>query len=1188
MATFQIPSEFLKALATQQGVSEAELKVVLLALESQSSAAIAQTLGISSVAVRKRLGEVYRKFNIQGSGPGKLGELKQLLVDRYQARQSGLGKQQSDWGDAPSVATFSFYGRQEELTLLQQWILEEECRLIALVGMGGVGKTVLAVKLADQIQDQFDYLIWRSLSHAPPARELLADLIRFLSNRQQTDLPDAIEARITLLLKYLKQARCLLILDSVETILRSDDLAGYYRPGYEDYGQLLQRVGMTRHQSCLIITSGEKLQELVALEGRKVRALPLTGLNETAAREIFHELETRKLFQAQRQFAASDSEWQELIQFYAGNPLALKIIATTIQELFDGEVSKFLEQSLTVFGGIHSLLDQQFDRLSNLEKEILFWLALNPEPVSFAELQDDVVLPVLPAKLLEALESLRRRSLLEKEMTDFSVQPVVRAYAIDRFIEVICEEIQNGKIDFLNRYALVKAQAKDYVREIQVRCILKPIADKLLILLESRQKIEAQLKPLLAKVQTQSPLKRGYLGGNILNLLCHLQTDLSDFDCSHLVIWQAYLQEVPLHRVNFAHADLTKSVFAETFGSILAVAFSPDGALLAIGDAESKIHLWQMADSKPLLTCEGHTSWIRSIAFSPDGQLIASGSDDRTVRLWDVNTGQCCKTLQGHRSWVRSVTFSPDGQLIASGSEDHAVRLWDATTGQCRTVLLGHARHVYAVAFSPDGQTIASGSSDRTIRLWNVQTGEWLKTLSGHTSGVRSVAFSPDGQTIASGSSDQTVRLWQPQTGELLQTLSEHSGWVWCVAFSPNGQILASGSEDQTVCLWDVKTRQCRERLRQHRSGVRSISFRPTAEILASGGDDQTVRLWDVKTGRCLNTLQGYARGVRSVAFSPDGQILASGSEDRTVRLWAVETGQALLKLGEHISRVRSVAFSPDGHTLASGSDDQTVRLWEVKTGQCLKILQGHTNDVLSVTFSPDGQILASGSADRHVCLWNVATGQCLRTLTEHSNGVWSVAFSPDGRIVASGSGDRTVRLWDVQTGDCLNTLQGHEHWIRSIAFSPDGKTLASSSVGRNLRLWDVETGECLKKLPGDANGVYSVAFSPDGRMLASGGDQPVISLWEIASGKRLQILKGHQSQVRSVAFSQNGRLLATGSIDETILLWDVETGKQLATLRVDRPYEGMNITGGIGLSDTQRGTLIGLGAIDHNLPQGI
>lgn len=179
MATFQIPPDFLKALATQQGVSEAELKVVLLALESQSSATIAQTLGISSVAVRKRLGEVYRKFNIQGSGPGKLNELKQLLANHYQAGQSEIAKQQADWGDAPSVATFSFYGRQAELALLQQWILAEKCRLIALVGMGGIGKTALAVKLAIQIQDQFDDLIWRSLGHAPPARELLADLIRF-------------------------------------------------------------------------------------------------------------------------------------------------------------------------------------------------------------------------------------------------------------------------------------------------------------------------------------------------------------------------------------------------------------------------------------------------------------------------------------------------------------------------------------------------------------------------------------------------------------------------------------------------------------------------------------------------------------------------------------------------------------------------------------------------------------------------------------------------------------------------------------------------------------------------------------------------------------------------------------------------------------------------------------------------
>ncbi|NJR61689.1 MAG: hypothetical protein HC769_24345, partial [Cyanobacteria bacterium CRU_2_1] len=1077
-----------------------------------------------------------------------------------------------DWGDAIDVDFF--YGREAELTELKQWILIDRCRLVVLLGIGGSGKTTLSVKLAQRIGEKFDRVVWRSLDNAPPLKMLLADLIQTLSNGRRIDLPDNSKDRISRLLEYLTRYRCLIVLDGAEAILRRDDLAGYYRDGYQDYAELLDRVGKFCHQSCLIVTSGEKPREFSSLEGKKVRAFSLGGLKDFEGWEIFREKGI---------IPESEGEWRELVALYAGNPLALKIVSATIQDLF-GSVSEFLRQGTRVFGGISKLLEEQFERLSTLEKDIMYWLAINREPVSLKTLREDVILIGSQPKLLEVLESLGRRSLVETDKALFSLQPVVMEYITEQFVEQICNEIRTEEINLLNSHALIKAQSKDYVRERQVRSMLHLLKDKLFTIFETEKQIQENLTQILSNLQKTSPLKPGYATGNILNLFWQLGIDVSDYDFSQLVVRQAYLQDMNLYRVNFSGADLSQSVFAETLGSILTVAFSPDGQLLATGDTDYKVHLWTVATGEQRLTLQGHEDWIRSIAFSPDGQMLASGGGDQTIQLWDVTTGQCRKTLWGHKSWLRSVAFSPDGQLIASSSDDGVIQLWNVTTGDCLNVLKDHlGKTVRSVVFSPDGKMLASGSGDGTARLWNVATGKCIRIFQQHSRGVRSVMFSPDGRMLASGSSDGTIKLWDISTGDCLQTLSGHIGWVWSVVFNPDGQMLVSGSEDQTVRLWEIATGACLKTLHGHMGWVRSVAFSPDGQTLASGSDDQTVRLWDAQ-GRQIRTLQGYARGVRSVAFSPDGRTLASGSKDRTVRLLSIETRQCLHSLQGHSSQVWSVAFSPDGQMLASGSEDQTVRLWDVVTGQCLRILQEHTNSVLSVVFSPNGQMLATGGSDHSVRLWDVMTGQHLAVLEGHTDWVWAVAFSPEGRTLASGSGDLTVKLWDIHTGECIKAIQGHTNWIRSVAFSPDGKLLASSSVGRTVRVWDIQTGECVKPLEGFSSGVRSVAFSPDSRILASGSDDKVVRLWDVDSGRCLQALRGHTSRVRSVAFSYDGQTLASGSNDEAIKLWNVNTGECIKTLKIPSPYEGMNITGVKGLTASHKATLIALGAIDQPL----
>ncbi|MBW4521192.1 MAG: NACHT domain-containing protein [Scytolyngbya sp. HA4215-MV1] len=1109
----------------------------------------------------------------------------------HPANQIKAPEPMMDWGEAVDISTF--HGRTEDLTTLETWILAEQCRLVGVLGTGGIGKTFLAVKLAYQIKNQFEYFIWRSLRHQPTVQSILTDLIQFLAGQNSPDIPTDTNAAITLLLSYFRQHRCLVVLDGAEMLLKPAIRGGRYLDGYEEYGELFDRIGLEVHKSCLVVTSREKPKEFTAQEGESlpVRSLELAGMDQAAAQAILKD----------KGLSASEQECAELNRRYSGSPVALKIAATAIQNLFDGNIAKFLAEATIVFDAIGRLLEKQFIRLSGSEKKVLYWLAIHQTWVSISELRQEIVSPLLQAKLLDALYALGRRSLIEKSSAGFTLQPALREYVIGVIVTQACEEIQSGKIDLLNSHVLMRAEAEDYLREAQFQHILTPLTERLLAEFKSLEQVKDRLMQIVAEQREKLSLKRGYIGSNVVNLLRAMGVHLNELDFSGLMLWQACFQGITLHQANFERADLEFCRFTETLGNVLAIAFSPDGQMLATGDDTAQICLWEVASGKKLATLTGHNSWIRAIAFSPNGQILASGSQDQTVRLWHVPTQQFIKVLKdpalqsdlSHKDWVGAVTFHPSGESLVSGSHDYTIKLWHLASETCRA--LPYQNRIRSIAFSPDGKTLAMGGDDCVVSLRNANTGKYLKTLEGHTDWVRSVAFSPNGDILASGSDDQTVRLWQVKTGECRQILEAHGNWVRSVAFSQDGNLLATAGDDYRVKLWNVQTGECLNTLEKHTGIVWAVTFSPDGRSLASGGDDQTVRVWQVESGLCLRTAQGCAAGVRAIAYAPEvfehnglqRHWLASGSNDHTVKIWDTHTEKVIRWFPGHTRRVWSVKFSPDGQWLASGSDDKTVRLWDVHTGDC-QVLQGHTNYVRSTAFSPDGKLLASGGHDREVRLWEVHSGQCIQTLKGHQHWVRTIAFHPAGKLLASSGDELEVWLWDVETGKCVKTLGKHEHRIRSIAFSPDGKYLASGSDDKTILLWDVISGQCLSVLQGHTIGVQSVAFAPSltneagDLILVSGSDDKTVRLWNARTAECLKVLLGHTHWVRSVAFHPDGQTLASGSQDETIRLWDVKTGDCISVLRTERPYEGMNITQAMGLSEVQKTTLKDLGAVEQ------
>jgi WD40 repeat protein len=1080
------------------------------------------------------------------------------------------------WDNRPAMSPC--FGRQTETDEIVRWITRERVRVVSIRGPGGMGKTILTGSVINSLRDakHFHILYQVSLKDARPPADVIASAVRQFSRERAGALPALLPDRIRLLLRYMKEQPCLLVLDNAEGVLEPGT-GGKPLPQFQGYCDLIVEVASTEHKSCLLLTTREQPATLAEIErpNSPARGLPLPGLDRGSAERVVLDRDAG--------ISATPDQWGQLRDLYNGNPLALRLAAPLIRTSRGG-METFLADRQAQTDAVDGLLDEHYDRLTPAQRHILFGLAAGRQAVSREALRYRLSAGVgYLASFSDDLRVLDEAGLIAPEGDLLALQPVIEEYATRRLIEIVADEIRQESASVLDWVPLVLARAAEEVIQSQKRVIVEPIVLSFGGGGAAVSQLRGNVEALLDAFRNKPSLAPRYAVGNLVNILgAASQRRLSDLDLSGLTVRQAHLRDVALHDSKLDDAFLEDCVFGDTFGSVWMVGLTPDEQFVAVASVTGEIRTWNLTTGEPGPTYGRHAGWSFGLAYRPAGDLLASAGGDQIVLVWGTHKGQLRHRFVGHTSRARAVAFHPHEKWLASGGEDGQVRRWDVGDGRGDAVLHAHKDRVTTVAFDSPGRRLASGSTDGRVVIWDVTAGQPVADFQAHAREVRSLAFSPDDTALASAGDDGIVKLWNPADRQAPpREFRGHEGPVRAVAYGRDrNALIVTGGDDGTVRLWDTATGTALRTFSGHTNLVRSVALSRNGTTIVSGGDDQSIRIWSAE-GTCRRVYQGYTMQVRAVAYHPKNGQVASGHDDATIRIWDSNSGQEVLQLRGHTNRIWSLAYDPAGKFLVSGSEDGTVGVWDPSRGRRLAVLEGHFYRVCAVAVRSSGDLIASGGVDRTIRLWDAQTFTPLAELATHTNRVMGLAFNRAGGRLASASEDQTVRVWAAD-GDRWResrVLHGHGSRVTSVCFHPTENLLASAGEDRQIIFWDPDTGAELFRRTGHKKQIRSIAFSPDGQRLVSGSEDGSVCLWETAVGIEPRTCGHHADWVEAVAFRPDGRQFASVSDDQFLFLYDPTTEEPVYRLQGRPPYSKTSIRRVQGLPPDLLDTLVALGA---------
>jgi WD40 repeat protein/DNA-binding SARP family transcriptional activator len=540
------------------------------------------------------------------------------------------------------------------------------------------------------------------------------------------------------------------------------------------------------------------------------------------------------------------------------------------------------------------------------------------------------------------------------------------------------------------------------------------------------------------------------------------------------------------------------------FGAIVrpvrALAFSPDGGTLAVGDSDGFHATLALIDPRGRKTSsfltDDATGATADVAFSPDGRTLVTGEavSGRFPAPPEVLVARRPKDgspIRRSRPIAdgRLVGFAQGGRSLLVTSGENTSYLLDARTFARRATFQLSG----AAALAAAGNTAAFGQNDGSVTLLSLETGK-MQPLGRASGRVLALAFDASGKVLATASDDGSVDVWDVPTATLRETFKGHAGAVRGLAFSPDGATLYSASTDGSVFVWDVRGERRLGRLfrfdpvpapgmdvhvRANAAGAVAVS--PDSSLFVTSPGPNRVTLWRARDLAVLGELRGPCGGLESLAWSHDGQFVA-GTGNRGTVVWDVATRRVALRLPRPAPRGNAgVNFSADDRLLGTAGIDGGLRLYNLRTGKRIAHVQVQ-GTLQDIDFSSDGKFVVAAGLSGDIAVWDLVRHRLARTI-HHDGGLQSIRFSPDGKTIVTGDFRGNADFWDAATGrKAGRTLGGQNGDVLSVTYSPNGKQLLTTSTDGRFRLWDLASGKLVgSPLPGADVGGWGTFF-PDGK----------------------------------------------------------------------------------------------------------
>jgi WD40 repeat protein/serine/threonine protein kinase len=603
-----------------------------------------------------------------------------------------------------------------------------------------------------------------------------------------------------------------------------------------------------------------------------------------------------------------------------------------------------------------------------------------------------------------------------------------------------------------------------------------------------------------------------------------------------------------LHRINenappelesLLHAAAQAEAVTQTFNNSGPLAFSPDGQMVAVGNEDSMLRVWNPLigdDRWGVLRYQGKNQAIGDMTFSPDGDLLVTASAESLLKVWDAASGEEIGFVERPEGFT-GVAFNPVDQEILTLGRDKSLYLWDLTQLTETnndvsqpveivdpTLFTQTTGTATAVVYSSDGQRIAMFVHGTGIIVVDAGSGEQLLEIPVIGSSTSSIAFRPMGEFLAGRSGDLDVTVWDSRTGTEILTVSDASS-ITNVAFSPDGRYLATANDNGQVTLWDMGSGGVAAELSGHAGRILDMAFHPNGRLLATSAADGLTRIWDLdQAGSELYTLVAHEGRAHDVIYNAVGSLFASAGDDGLVKLWDAETGTLLHAIPGPRDRVHFPAFSQDGRKLAAANQDDGLTLWETDTGLELLSLASDA-PVAAVSFNEDGTKIIAGGEEGMIHGWNALTGERLFDLDAGEETIMKVRFVHPG-VINAWDQSGLVTAWDASTGSYLGELQCPNEVQIDADISADGRLIAVACNQVFLaEVVDVpKAGEYLYNLANNDMGEPTgVAFNPDGSILATVDSVGLVSLWDTETGKRRRRVSGPQAYLGKT-MHQGGR----------------------------------------------------------------